>query len=420
MIRRDRRVPTARRVYDFYWDGDDRLRKVTYTGALPDPPETWPNPAATERFRATYDAGGIRASAWDFWKGQHNYTWSAFGIVHDTNTNRTFTPGLAQRRGDPAEDKFIHADHIGSTRWLSKMDGTFPNGLRYTAYGQKAWQTGGDWQPVDFLFAGECGYITEYSDEQNPGVALLYLQQRYYDPDIGRFLTPDPIGFAGGLNLYAYCGNDPVNNVDPDGTAVETPWDVLIAAADSGIIIWDYISGASSKKKAADWVALAWDAAAIPALGIPGGAGRLGAMAAAHGNQVVTGAKVATGVLREERAVSTTVRAVGPALAQAVSGGGSAPAQSASGGSAAKSGPPRIRHFRYTAPKAKCARLIKRFRGNRPTKYLRDRNTKKIIGEMTLDGQRVIRYPHKDPGLPRPHYNLENKAANSNLHLIIE
>ena len=190
---------------------------MAYTGALPDPPETWPNPAATEVFRATYDAGGVRASAWDFWKGQHNYTWSAFGIVHDTNTNRTFTPGLAQRRGDPAEDKFIHADHIGSTRWLSKMDGTFPNGLRYTAYGQKAWQTGGDWQPVDFLFAGESGYITEYSDEQNPGVALLYLQQRYYDPDVGRFLTPDPIGFAGGLNLYAYCGNDPVNNVDPSG-----------------------------------------------------------------------------------------------------------------------------------------------------------------------------------------------------------
>ncbi len=99
------------------------------------------------------------------------------------------------------------------------MDGTFPNGLRYTAYGQKAWQTGGDWQPVDFLFAGESGYITEYSDEQNPGVALLYLQQRYYDPDIGRFLTPDPIGFAGGLNLYAYCGNDPVNRVDPLGLA---------------------------------------------------------------------------------------------------------------------------------------------------------------------------------------------------------
>ena len=190
---------------------------------MPIPPETWPNPAATERFRATYAAGGVRASAWDFWKGQHNYTWSAFGIVHDTNTNRTFTPGLAQRRGDPAEDKFIHADHIGSTRWLSKMDGTFPNGLRYTAYGQKAWQTGGDWQPADFLFAGEFGYVTEYSTDQFPGAGLLYLQQRYYDPDVGRFLTPDPIGFAGGLNLYAYCGNDPVNRVDPLGLAPGAP-----------------------------------------------------------------------------------------------------------------------------------------------------------------------------------------------------
>ena len=30
----------------------------------------------------------------------------------------------------------------------------------------------------------------------------------YYDPQAGRFLTRDPMGYAGGLNLYAYCGND--------------------------------------------------------------------------------------------------------------------------------------------------------------------------------------------------------------------
>jgi hypothetical protein len=34
---------------------------------------------------------------------------------------------------------------------------------------------------------------------------------------VGRFLTPDPIGFAGGFNLYAYCGNNPVGAVDPSG-----------------------------------------------------------------------------------------------------------------------------------------------------------------------------------------------------------
>jgi len=40
---------------------------------------------------------------------------------------------------------------------------------------------------------------------------------RYYDPDTGRYLTPDPIGLAGGINPFVYVLNDPVNWVDPLG-----------------------------------------------------------------------------------------------------------------------------------------------------------------------------------------------------------
>ena len=52
---------------------------------------------------------------------------------------------------------------------------------------------------------------------------LYYLQTRYYDPELGRFISQDSIEYAdpetiNGLNLYAYCGNNPVMNVDPSGT----------------------------------------------------------------------------------------------------------------------------------------------------------------------------------------------------------
>ena len=46
---------------------------------------------------------------------------------------------------------------------------------------------------------------------------VMYTRQRWFDADLGRWLTPDPIGFSGGLNLYAYVENQPVGAVDPEG-----------------------------------------------------------------------------------------------------------------------------------------------------------------------------------------------------------
>ena len=64
-------------------------------------------------------------------------------------------------------------------------------------------------------------YRGYYLDDET---GLYYLNARYYDPEIGRFISPDSIDYLdpesiNGLNIYAYCGNNPVMNVDPSGTA---------------------------------------------------------------------------------------------------------------------------------------------------------------------------------------------------------
>ena len=64
---------------------------------------------------------------------------------------------------------------------------------------------------------GQYGY---YTDNET---GLLCLTHRYYDPGTGKFLTRDPIGYAGGANLYGFCGGNPVNEMDPNGTQNAPP-----------------------------------------------------------------------------------------------------------------------------------------------------------------------------------------------------
>ncbi len=57
-------------------------------------------------------------------------------------------------------------------------------------------------------------FQSKYYDSES---GLYYYYHRYYDPQRGRFITEDPIGISGGLNLYRFVNNNPVMNVDPWG-----------------------------------------------------------------------------------------------------------------------------------------------------------------------------------------------------------
>jgi RHS repeat-associated protein len=77
----------------------------------------------------------------------------------------------------------------------------FPYG--WTAYWQKMYR-----QPV---------WHGTFLDEKRDGSQLIFKRARYYDPATGRFTQEDPIGLAGGLNLYGFASGDPVNYSDPFG-----------------------------------------------------------------------------------------------------------------------------------------------------------------------------------------------------------
>jgi RHS repeat-associated protein len=103
---------------------------------------------------------------------------------------------------------YSHQDALGSTIALSSATagstlGKITAEFAYDAFGQPT-------VPVTSTF----GYAGQRVD---PTTGLVYDRARFYSPALGRFYVPDPSGYKGGSNLYAYSGNDPVNFRDISG-----------------------------------------------------------------------------------------------------------------------------------------------------------------------------------------------------------
>ena len=70
----------------------------------------------------------------------------------------------------------------------------------------------------------------------DPEINLYYYRARMYNPQIGRFMQTDPMGYSDGINWYAYCGNNPILTIDPSGKIVVNLVAGGVGALSGGII----------------------------------------------------------------------------------------------------------------------------------------------------------------------------------------
>lgn len=124
-----------------------------------------------------------------------------------------------------AEIYAVHGDHLGTPIRLTDSAKRIVWSATNRGYGEGIYNADpdGDGRKVDMPLR----YPGQYYDKES---GLHYNYFRYYDPTVGRYITSDPIGLAGGINTYAYVGGNPLKFVDPTGEAAQALPAVGIAA----------------------------------------------------------------------------------------------------------------------------------------------------------------------------------------------
>ena len=193
---------TGSNTTTYAWDFENRLTSVT----LPETGGTVTfkyDPFGRRIYKSS--SSGTSVSAYD---GDNlvEETDSSGAVVARYEDTQNIDEPLAMLRSSTTS--YYHADGLGSITSLSSGGGSIANPYTYDAFGKLTASTGSLVNPFR--------YTARESDTET---GLYYYRARYYDPNSGKFLNEDPLGFMGGINKYTFVRNRPLNWVDRFGTS---------------------------------------------------------------------------------------------------------------------------------------------------------------------------------------------------------
>lgn len=185
---------TSDGTHAYAWDARDRLSTI--------------DSGNTASF--VYDPLGRRATK-NILGTATNFLYDASNVVQEViggaNTANSFSGGLDEvfQRTDSAGARSFLTDALGSTISLTDSTGTVQTSYTFEPFGNTT--VSGSGTTNSFAYTGR-----EF-DAGN----LYYYRARYYNPQLGRFISEDPLGLRGGINPYSYVEESPANFSDPFG-----------------------------------------------------------------------------------------------------------------------------------------------------------------------------------------------------------
>jgi RHS repeat-associated protein len=185
----------------YTWDFENRLTQAVVPGQN----------GGTTTFK--YDPFGRRIQK-SGPLGSMNYLYSGPNLVEEVdqigNLITRFTSGMSVDEQlsefSSGTASYYEADGLGSTTSLTSPAGALSNTYTYDSYGKLTASTG--------TLANPFQYAAREADAET---GLYYYRARYYDQNIGRFISEDPVQFRGGIDFYTYVSSNPVNFIDPSG-----------------------------------------------------------------------------------------------------------------------------------------------------------------------------------------------------------